>query len=100
MQTGQLAFEDFADKEGHTFTLDEPGLPAIPLLLQHAKLLNPAWAPPGVRPPFALTFVTRDPRILPQGLYRLTHERSGEVSIFLVPSGKDAEGVTYHATFN
>ena len=37
---------------------------------------------------------------LPQGLYRMEHQELGAVTVFLVPSAKNAEGVTYVATFN
>ncbi|MGA8076570.1 MAG: hypothetical protein WB868_04175 [Xanthobacteraceae bacterium] len=95
-----LLFENFADKLGDTFTLCEDGLPAIVLTLQKAEALNPAWAIDGMRPPFSLTFFSKDPRVLPQRLYRLAHDRLGEVMIFLVPSAKNADAVSYHATFN
>ncbi len=96
-----LVFEDFADKVDEVFVISQDGLPAIPLTLKEAELLNPAIAPPGgMRPPFSLTFFARDPRIFPQSLYRMEHQELGAVTIFLVPSAKDAEGVTYVATFN
>jgi hypothetical protein len=100
MPEQQLVIEEFADKVGDVFAISEEGVPAIPLILKEAKLLNPAFAPPGVRPPFSLMFLARDPRVLPQRIYRMEHQDLGAVSIFLVPSGKDAEGVSYHATFN
>jgi hypothetical protein len=53
-----------------------------------------------VRPPFSLLFLGKDPRVLPQKLYRLEHGEMGVVTIFLVPIGKDALGVSYQATFN
>jgi hypothetical protein len=62
----RLVFEDFADKVDEVFVIGQDGVPAIPLTLNEAELLNPAFAPPGVRPPFSLTFFARDPRILPQ----------------------------------
>jgi hypothetical protein len=98
MNDRQLVFEDFADKVGDTFVISEEGAPA--LTLKEAKPLNPEFGLKGVRPPFALNFLAADPRILPQRLYRIQHPRLGEVTIFLVPSAKDAEGVSYHATFN
>lgn len=73
-----LVFEDFADKVDEVFVISQDGRPVIPLTLKEATLLNPAFAPPGMRPPFTLTFFARDP----------------------VPAAKDAEGVTYWATFN
>ena len=95
-----LVFENFADKVDEVFVISEEGLPAIPLTLKEATLLNPAFAPPGVRPPFALTFLARDPRVIPQNLYHMEHQELGMLAIFLVPAAKDAEGVTYCATFN
>jgi hypothetical protein len=95
-----LLFEDFADKVDEVFVISQDGLPAIPLTLTEAKLLNPAPSLPSVRPPFSLMFIARDPRVLPQNLYRLEHQELGAVSIFLVPAAKAAEGVSYCATFN
>ena len=95
-----LIFEDFADKVGEVFAIGEPDVPAIPLTLTEAQPLPARMGLPGVRPPFSLTFLGRDPRILPQRLYRLEHGEMGVVSIFLVPIGKDAQGVSYQATFN
>ena len=100
MPDRSLVFGDFADKVDEVFVISQDGVPAIPLTLQEAKLLNPAFAVPGARPPFSLQFFARDPRVFPQDLYRLEHQELGAVSIFLVPSAKNAEGVTYHATFN
>jgi hypothetical protein len=96
----QLVFEDFSDKVDGVFALRDDGVPDIALTLKQADLLNPAYGLKGVRPPFSLIFLATDPRVLPQRLYRLEHERLGAVTIFLVPIAKDAEGVRYQATFN
>ena len=95
-----LVFEDFSDKVGEVFPISEEGVPAIPLILQEAEPLNPSFGLPGVRPPFSLVFVAKDPRVLPQGLYRLEHQELGELTIFLVPIAKDKDGVSYQAVFN
>jgi len=95
-----LIFEDFADKVGDVFALNEQSIAAIPLTLTEAEALNPARGRQGVRPPFSLVFLARDPRVLPQRLYRMEHGELGELTIFLVPIGKDAQGVSYQATFN
>ena len=100
MTDRQLVFEDFADKVGDAFAISEDDVPTIALTLKEAKSLNPQWGLKGVRPPFSLTFLAADPRVFPQRLYRLQHARLGEVTIFLVPSGKDGQGVSYCATFN
>ena len=95
-----LIFEDFADRVGEVFAIGEPDVPAIPLTLTEAQPLPAGMGLPGMRPPFSLLFLGKDPRVLPQKLYRLEHGEMGAVSIFLVPIGKDAQGVSYQATFN
>jgi hypothetical protein len=100
MAETSLVFEDFADKVGEVFAISEQGVPGIPLILREAEPLNPAMGLRGVRPPFSLIFLARDPRVLPQRIYRMEHNGLGEVSIILVPVGKDAEGVSYQAVFN
>ena len=100
MTDRQLVYEEFADKVGGIFAITEANMPSVPLVLKEAKPLNPAWGLRGVRPPFALMFLARQSIVLPQKIYRLKNDRLGEVEIFLVPVGKDAEGVSYQATFN
>lgn len=100
MSDRQLVFEDFADKVGQVFALSDEGVPAVSLTLQVAEPLNPALALPGVRPPFSLIFRAEDPRILPQRIYRIEHTVLGGLSIFLVPIGKNKDGVSYQAVFN
>lgn len=100
MTERQLVFEDFSDKVGDLFAIGEEGLPAIPLTLIEAEPLPERMAKRGARSPFSLIFLGKDPRVLPQRLYRLEHQGMGALTIFLVPVGKDADGVTYQATFN
>lgn len=100
MTDKQLLFEDFADKVGSSFQIREQELSGMSLVLREAEPLNPAMGLRGARPPFSLIFVGKDPRVLPQRIYRLDHEQLGELAVFLVPVGKDAEGVNYQATFN
>jgi hypothetical protein len=95
-----FVFEDFADKVGHVFALSEQDVPAIPLTLTEAEPLRSSHTKQGIRPPFSLVFLAREPHILPQRLYRMEHDELGELTIFLVPIGRDAEGVSYQATFN
>jgi hypothetical protein len=57
-----LVFEDFADKVDEVFVIGQDGVPAIPLTLKEAGLLNPAFAPPGIRPPFSLTLTRASSR--------------------------------------
>jgi hypothetical protein len=100
MSERNLVFEDFADKVEQIFVISEQNVPAIPLTLAEAELLPARQARPGIRPPFSLTFLAKDPRVLPQRIYRLEHNDLGQLEIFLVPAAKNAQGVTYCATFN
>lgn len=99
MTVKPLVFEDFKDKVGQSFALAEQNGPAISFTLAEAQPLRSPTLP-GVRPPFSLIFVAQHPIILPQRLYRMEHEALGAVSIFLVPVGKDARGISYQAVFN
>ncbi|MCF8477810.1 MAG: hypothetical protein K9G60_12345 [Pseudolabrys sp.] len=100
MTVKQLVFEDLADKVGEVFPIGDRDVPQIPLTLAEAELLTAKSILPGLRPPFSLTFLAKDPRVLPQRLYRLEHNGLGEIELFLVPVGKDTNGVSYQATFN
>ncbi len=96
----QLVFDDFSRKVGTRFALAEEGLRNISLTLAEAEPLRGVWTKPGTRPPFSLVFVANNPLILPQRLYRFAMDDLGEVSIFLVPIGRGADGVRYQALFN
>jgi hypothetical protein len=100
MGVRQLVFEDFADKVEQVFVISDRDVPAIPLTLVEAELLSARRGMPGIRLPFSLTFLAKDPRVLPQRIYRFEHNGLGAMEIFLVPSAKDGQGVTYTATFN
>lgn len=49
---------------------------------------------------FALLFRGPLETPLAQGMYPLRHEVLGELDIFLVPVGMDAQGYSYEAVFN
>lgn len=96
----QLVFEDFKDYVGSAFAWCDSGVPGFALTLDEATPLPVPSALPDMRPPFSLMFVGATEHFLRQGLYRLHHERLGEVAIFLVPVAKDARGYSYQALFN
>ena len=51
--------------------------------------------------PFSLVFLGPSNPILPQATYRLTHDRLGQLDIFIVPVGPDPQGrIQYEAVFN
>lgn len=53
-----------------------------------------------VRAPFALLFRARAAGHLPQGIFSLAHERFGALDVFMVPVGRDADGLLLEAVFN
>jgi hypothetical protein len=95
-----LTVADFADKIGQRFAIEDGAGSSIASVLTEAKPLNPGRGINGARPPFSLVFVADQPQPLPQRIYRMEHDTLGIVSIFLVPIGRDARGISYQATFN
>ncbi len=49
---------------------------------------------------FALLFRGPVQYFMPQGIHQLNHGSLGEIDLFLVPVGQDAEGYQYEADFN
>jgi hypothetical protein len=52
------------------------------------------------RKPFSVTFRAPIPVNIPQGLITLEHDRHGPLEIFVVPVGRDAQGLLLEAVFN
>ena len=98
--TRPLVLEDFANRVGEDFTIEERSLAGMALTLTEAQPLRAIWSRPGQRPPFSLVFVGKHPHVLEQRLYRFDLAGIGQVDIFLVPIGKDENGVSYQALFN
>jgi len=93
-------FEDFEPHEGGVFVLNEENLPALEFQLETAERLPERGGPPGMRPPFSLTFRCAEPQALVQGHYHFAHDGMGKPEFFLVPIGRDEAGVIYQAIFN
>jgi len=53
----------------------------------------------GRRAPFSIVLRGPGDRVLPQQIYRVTHEGIAEFELFLVPIGPDREGMRYEAVF-
>jgi hypothetical protein len=49
---------------------------------------------------FSLVFRGPRDRLLQQGMYQLQHDQLGVLELFLVPVGRDHEGLYYEAVFN
>ncbi len=98
MTTALLTIEMFSDKIGEAFVIEEANAPSIALTLAEVKpLRNFANMP---RPPFSLLFKIKGDDVLPQRIYPLRHAALGLHSIFLVPVGRDSDGISYEAVFN
>ena len=93
--------EDFAGRVGEIFYVGFDDGTIVELVLREAEALSTRGArPENLRPPFRLSFLTQDPRILPQQVYGTSHAELGHIPLFLVASGKDERGVFYEVTFN
>ena len=98
----RLTAETFAPAVGEAFVLDDADAGRLQLDLLESRLHHPD-APPadeaGTRAPFSLLFLGPVEPVLPQRIYRLTHDTVGEIEIFIVPVGRDENGTTYEAVF-
>lgn len=91
--------EDFAKTANTSFELSL-GETSMMLTLVEIKPLPALNFPGALRQPFSLIFRSATQLILPQRIYRLLNAATGPLDIFLVPVGRDAQGVSYQAVFN
>lgn len=92
----------FEPHEGTVFTVvnvDQEG--GHPIELAEVIRVEPQPGAPR-QDPFTLVFAGSTEAYLPQGTYVLRHDDLGDVTIFLVPTGPDAESgrMQYEAVFN
>jgi hypothetical protein len=93
-----LTRADFAAclQQGFRVALDGASLE---LELVGADPLGSGDAAPGRRRPFSLVFRGPAAPVLPQRIYRLENAALGALELFLVPIGRDTEGLRYEAIF-
>jgi uncharacterized protein DUF6916 len=93
----KLTIESFEPHVGTSFWL-QAGNRKIELRLTRAAKVMESEAARLNRTPFSLYFLA--PVLLPQQIYRLTHEAFVEpLDIFLVPVAKEGDGFTHEAVF-
>ncbi len=94
-----LTFESFSPHVNSTFALGL-GESTVELTLTQAtkQPVNPFAGM--MREPFSLIFRSGIPVVLPQRIYPFKHESLGKLDIFIVPIGRDPNGVVYQAVFN
>lgn len=97
-----LTYDDFAGREGESFTASVGGETLVPLVLVEAteSALAGGAGPEGQeRRQFNLVFAGPAAPVHPQGTYLVTHADLGELELFLVPLGADEQGARYEAAF-
>ena len=95
MSTGRsldtLTAEDFRPHQGTRFRLTawpQPGVSPVWADTELAEVTEHAASPPGrFRTPFAVLFHGPLQPVLPQGIYRVEHEKLGTLELFIVPVG-------------
>lgn len=94
----QLTIEDFQDKVGQTYQVALEDQEIALILTRVAP--RQSNAPVQVRKPFSLFFKGPGEVLLEQKTHTMKHGELGELSIFLVPIGRDDRGdYNYQAVF-
>jgi hypothetical protein len=95
--------ETFAERLGETFRLHVDDEHVFDFVLATVKTLSDKpWDYPGRksdRSPFSITFVGPTEYIFPQRIYRMENDAIGAFELFIVPIGRDEQGVQYEAVF-
>lgn len=97
-----LTYDLFADRVGEAFDVTLQEGPDISLeLVDATESAEPGGPGPDgqERQQFSLVFRGPATLALTQATYRLDHAELGELDLFLVPIGRDSEGVRYEAAF-
>jgi hypothetical protein len=92
----KLTKEAFSENLNTTFRiqLDAAGAAEVELLEVVEGVSTPA------QEQFSIVFRGPLEYFLPQHTYHVEHEKMGEMDIFIVPVGKEADGFRYEAVFN
>jgi len=102
-ETAWFTYDDFADRVGEQFRVRLPETHELELVLSEvaAGAEDGAGTGPGgaTRQQFSLLFRGPTEPQLSQGLWELEHDGMGELALFLVPLGPDADGPRYEAAF-
>ncbi len=96
---GMGTYEQFAGRLNEAFVVSL-GTSTVEMTLVQATKGQPRdWE--GVRKePFLLVFKCGSQVILPQKLYPFQNPSFGKMEIFIVPVGRDRDGIVYQAVFN
>lgn len=97
-----LTYDDFAGRIGERFELAVTAGEPLAIELVDATESSEVGGPgPDDRQRQQFSLVFRGPvePVLAQGTHALTHEAMGDLALFLVPIGQDADGMRYEAAF-
>ncbi|MEX2499555.1 MAG: hypothetical protein WD397_11865 [Wenzhouxiangellaceae bacterium] len=94
----KLTANIFEDLTEQVFQLRHENLPDIEARLIEVRQLSDQTGPAG-RTPFSLLFACPGDTEPVQSTFRLEHEKTGELEVFLVPVGKEDQGLLYEAVF-
>jgi len=93
----RLALEDFSPLLGTEVEVSAYGQQARLRIKQAALINSPS---PRATQPFHLVLSAPSTWRMPQGLFRLMHPQLGQIELFAVPIGPDADGFCYEVIFN
>jgi hypothetical protein len=95
-----LTCDLFAHRVGELFDVSVGEGPPVPVeLVEATESTEPGGKGPDGQERHQFSLVFRGMPGLPQGTYSLAHAELGELKLFLVPMGPDAEGMQYEAAF-
>jgi hypothetical protein len=94
----QFTIETFRPLVGESFRVENDS-DSLELELVAADELGERGGAPSGRVPFSLVFRGPPEPVLPQRIYRFEHDGMGAFEIFIVPIGRDADGIRYEAIF-
>jgi hypothetical protein len=94
-----ITYESFAPHVNSVFTL-KLGESSIDLSLVELRKLPFKPFRGMMREPFSLFFRSASQVVLPQRIYPFSHGGMGRLDIFIVPIGREPEGIVYEAVFN
>ena len=90
------------DLLGNTFRIEYGAEAALEVELIEATGLRSRPPRPGQPPrrePFSIVFRGPKTIVLPQRMYKISHEKFGPLDLFIVPIGPDDTGMCYEAVF-
>ena len=96
MATDHLHSRDFAEWVNTIFQVHSPGMEAVPLKLTGVVEKNHSET----TEQFSLLFHGPMSPALPQRIHAVSHERLGEMNLFVVPHDPENGAMTYEVVFN